>query len=117
MQVLYIASTDCFYCCYRRVPEIVFKGSDVWIQMDNEELVDVKDVLTWFLISSIIERLFHAVLEVPTMHIVLVCADTSAEISWGANKKRGGRVKVTPPSLSPPSRFKFLMLVSFPAMQ
>ena len=58
------------YLCFisaARVPEIVFKGSDVWIQMDDDEILDVKDVLTWFLISSIMERLFHAVLEVSYM--------------------------------------------------
>jgi hypothetical protein len=57
-----------------RVPEIVFKGSEVWIQMDDEEVLDVKDVLTWFLISSIMERLFHAVLEV--RHLCALLYDT-----------------------------------------
>ena len=47
-----------------RVPEIVFKGSEVWVQMEDEELLDVKDLLTWFVISSLIERVFHAFLEV-----------------------------------------------------
>ena len=50
--------------CICRVPEIVFKGSDVWIQMDDDELLDVKELLTWFIISSLIERVFHAFVEV-----------------------------------------------------
>ena len=52
------------HCTLYRIPEIVFKGSDVWIQMDDDEMMDVKDLLTRFLISSVMERLFHAVLEV-----------------------------------------------------
>ena len=59
----------CFSSCHdnallTRVPEIVFKGSEVWVQMEDEELLDVKDLLTWFVISSLIERVFHAFLEV-----------------------------------------------------
>ena len=44
----------------------MFKGSDVWDQMNDEEILDIKDILMWFLISSIMERLFHAALEVHT---------------------------------------------------
>ena len=66
---LHIVSTYvCVVIIIRRIPEIVFKGSSVWDEMDEGDLLDVKDMLTWFLLSSIMERLFHAVLEVISKH-------------------------------------------------
>lgn len=49
---------------YHRIPEVFFEGSDVWSNIDEEELLVIRRLLLHFLVSNVIQRLTHAIFEV-----------------------------------------------------
>ncbi len=42
----------------------MFEGAEVWIDVDEEDLMDIRDTLTTFLFSVVMERLLHSLMEV-----------------------------------------------------
>lgn len=54
----------CIAVQFCRVPEIIFESSDVWKNIDEEELLEIRRLLIHFLVSSVIQRLTHALFEV-----------------------------------------------------
>ena len=49
---------------FYRVPEIIFESNDVWKEIDEEELLEIRRLIIHFLVSTVVQRLAHAVCEV-----------------------------------------------------
>lgn len=46
-----------------RIPEVVFQGSNVWADLAEEDLLEIKDTLMVFLFSVILQRMLHGFME------------------------------------------------------
>jgi len=49
-----------------RIPEILFESNDVWRDITDEELHEIRHLIFVFMTSTITQRLFHAMAEVYT---------------------------------------------------
>ena len=47
-----------------RIPEVIFEGANVWVNLEEEEALDIRETITLFLYSVMLERLLHALMEV-----------------------------------------------------
>lgn len=46
------------------MPEVIFESNDVWREIDEDELLEIRRLVMHFLISTVIQRLTHAIFEV-----------------------------------------------------
>ena len=42
----------------------MFEGANVWVDMSEDELLELKDTLVTFVFSVIMERILHSLMEV-----------------------------------------------------
>ncbi len=47
-----------------RIPEIFFESDDVWHDISDEELEEIRQLVVLFLVSTVMQRFGHAVFEV-----------------------------------------------------
>ena len=47
-----------------RIPEVIFESNDVWKDINEEELLEIRRLVLHFLVSTVIQRITHAVFEV-----------------------------------------------------
>ncbi len=77
---VFVCMCVCVHVCVRvellhtlhtfRIPEIVFEGTDLWIDMENEDILDIKETLTIFVFSVLTERLLHSLMEVGSLRAI-----------------------------------------------
>ena len=54
----------CHIMHFCRVPEVLFDRGDVWMKINDEELLEIRRLIIVFLLSTVVQRVTHAILEV-----------------------------------------------------
>lgn len=99
-----------------RVPEIIFESNDVWKDISEDELLEIRSLVMHFLVSTVIQRMTHAVFEVRGH----VCTYTY-ECLCGRCLVHGGlrpwdSFPLLTPQHSVPRKFKLLNIILRPCI-
>lgn len=47
-----------------RVPEVIFETNEVWKDIDEDELLEIRKLVMHFMVSTAVQRFTHALFEV-----------------------------------------------------